>query len=140
MNPDQKARILVVEDHAFVREGIVRLINSQKDLICCDQKNERPARISTKKETDPDLILVDIPSKDEVRFETIDILKLYYPQAPVVVLSESHDGAYVKKVLRAGAAGYVMREDAPGEMIDAIRAALDGRQYVSHTIADRTGE
>ncbi len=140
MNPDHKARILVVEDHAFVREGIVRLINSQKDLTCCGEKNEFPAGSPAFNGVEPDLILVDIPSKDDVRFETLDILKLYFPQAPVVVLSESHDGAYVKKVLRAGASGYVMREDAPNEMIDAIRTALDGGKYVSHTIADRAGQ
>jgi DNA-binding NarL/FixJ family response regulator len=131
----KRARILVVEDDPFVREGIVRLINRQDDLTCCGEADSIVATGPAVAEQKPHLILLDLRLKDGDAFELIERLKLQSPDVPVLILSQFAALFHIEKALRAGAKGYVTKQEAVEEMLHAIRAVLLGNLYVSHEIA-----
>jgi DNA-binding NarL/FixJ family response regulator len=133
----RKARVFVVEDHPFVRESVVRLINRQGDLVCCGEADNivsSPAVVATLK---PDLVLLDLRLKDGDGFQLMELLKVEFPEMPVVVLSQFGEELYVERALRAGAKGFVMKQEAAAEVLDAIRAVLAGKISISREMAER---
>jgi DNA-binding NarL/FixJ family response regulator len=134
---DRKARILVVEDHAFVREGIVRLLNGQPDLICCGETDSIAASRLAVAERQPDLILLDLNLKDGLALEMVGWLRLEFPDSRILVLSQLDEAQYAPKALQAGAKGYIMKETATADLLDAIRIVLSGRTYLSAAMASK---
>jgi len=132
-----KASILVVDDDHFVREGLVRLINRQPDLFCCGQADSIAATPSAVASQRPDLVLLDLQLKDGESLALIKSLKAQVPETAVLVLSQGDELLFAEKTLRAGARGYVMKQEAVDEILAAIRAVLLGRIYVSRDIAGR---
>ena len=133
----EASRILVVEDHPFVREGIVRLIERQNDLRCCGEAetiSETPALAMDKR---PDLVLLDLNLKDGEAFSLIPVLRRQSPSTPVLILSHTDDLGAVDKALQLGARGYVLKGSAIEETIAAIRAALRGEVYLSPELSQR---
>jgi DNA-binding NarL/FixJ family response regulator len=127
----RKLRILVVEDDAFVRGGIVRLINGQNDLACCGEADTvvaTPAAVAAQK---PDLALLDLRLEDGTALELISRLKKQFPQVPVLVLSHFDEKFYAPQTLQAGARGYLMKEAATEHLPEAIRMVMDGKIYLS---------
>src|SRR5438105_9051912 len=99
-NPGQKRRIFVVEDHPFVREGIVALINRQPDLVCCGQADSIAATPSLLAEQQPHLVLLDLRLKDGEAFDLIKTLRIEFPEAAILVLSQGDEEIYAERVLR----------------------------------------
>jgi DNA-binding NarL/FixJ family response regulator len=132
-----KARILVVEDNAFVREGIVSVIDGQRDLMCCgeaDSMASTPAAIAKSK---PDLVLMDLRFKDGDAFGMINMLALGQTKPAILVLSQCDEVLYAERALQAGARGYVMKVEAVEELLSAIRTVLRGRVYLSPAMSAR---
>jgi len=134
---DQKTRVLVVEDNSFVRAGIVKLINRQSDLTCCGEADSIASALLMIAEKKPNLVLLDLRLKDGDSFELIDQLKQQSPRVPILVLSQGEEALYAERVLRAGADGYIMKQEAAAELLTAIRTVLHGKIYISRTMADR---
>ena len=132
-----KAGILVVDDDHFVREGLVRLINRQPDLICCGQADSIAATPPAVASQRPDLVLLDLQLKDGESLELINCLKAQFPETAVLVLSQGDELLFAEKALRAGARGYVMKQEAVEEILAAIRTVLLGRIYASRDMAGR---
>jgi DNA-binding NarL/FixJ family response regulator len=131
----EKARILVVDDQSLVREGLIRIINRQKDLICCgavDSVAEAQKKIVEQK---PDLLLTDLLLPDGSGSDFIRNLVSEYPSLPILVVSQCDETLYAERTLKAGARGFVMKNQAASEIPVAIRAVLDGEFYVSSKIA-----
>lgn len=127
-------RILVIEDHLFLRQGIIALLETEPDLLCCgeaDSASEIPRLVS---ELGPDLVLLDLRLRDGDAFSVIELLKAQTPSLPVLVISQFADERFVTRALRAGARGYVLKEDAPNCIIGAARAVLAGRLFVSPSL------
>jgi DNA-binding NarL/FixJ family response regulator len=137
--PEQrrKARVFIVEDHPFVREGIVRLVNRQNDLTCCGEAESIATAADSIAEEQPDLLLLDLILRDGDGLELIGFLKPSFPTLPILVLSQSDDVAIAERALRAGASGFVAKHAASEEVLNAIRAVLMGRTYVSNELAGR---
>jgi DNA-binding NarL/FixJ family response regulator len=131
---EQKPRILVVEDHPFVREGIVALINGQADLICCGESDSIADTLAVMTEQKPNLVLLDLRLKDGEAFELIKMLKLQFPEVAVLILSQCDEALYAEKALRVGAKGYIMKQEAAEDLLDAIRTVLLGKIYVSRAM------
>jgi DNA-binding NarL/FixJ family response regulator len=129
-----KARILVVEDHVFVRQAIAALINRQPDLVCCGEDDSIASTPITSGKLKPDLVLMDMRLKDGEALELIAALKFQFPQLVILVLSQCDETIYAEKALRAGASGYLMKEEAAGEVLDAIRMVLSGKKYLSRAM------
>ena len=130
-----KARILVVDDHPIVREGLVALISRQPDLNCAAEANsiaEAQAALTSKS---IDLMLLDLRMGDSDGLENIKSFKARFPAVPILIVSQFDEGTYAERALRAGARGYVMKEQATEELLGAIRQVLAGQIYFSPGIA-----
>lgn len=127
----KKSRILVVEDHAVVREGFVALINRENDLEVCaeaDKVSDALRAIETKK---PHLIVVDLVLREGDGLDLIKMVKAQNPGIFTLVVSMQDEELYAERALRAGAHGYIMKHSATEEFLDAIRAVLAGDIYIS---------
>ena len=130
-----KWRIFVVDDHPIVRQGLAQLINSEPDLTVSGQGEDAYGSLRAIKENKPDLCLVDVSLKDSDGIELLKELKAQAPDLPVLILSMHDESLYAERALRAGAKGYIMKQEAPQTLLGAIRKVLGGEVYVS----DRMG-
>lgn len=126
-----KAKIIIVDDHPIVRQGLTELINHENDLVVCCQAEDASEAMEFIKESDPDIIIVDISLKETNGLELIKDIKVRYPQLPVLVLSMHDESLYAERSLRAGARGYIMKQEATDKVITAIRKVLTGELYIS---------
>jgi DNA-binding NarL/FixJ family response regulator len=132
-----KTRIVLVDDHPVVRQGLARLINDEPDLCVCAEADSAAAALDVVDLQKPDLVLVDISMGGTDGIELIKDLRVRVPGLPALVLSMHDESLYAERVLRAGAKGYVMKQEAPEKVMTAIRRVLAGEVYVSEKIAGR---
>jgi DNA-binding NarL/FixJ family response regulator len=135
--PEGKARILLVDDHAVVRFGIAQLINRQADLEVCGEEEDASRALSAITTLKPDLVIADISLKDSSGLELMRNIKAQYPGMPVLVVSVHDETIYAEIAFRAGALGYLMKQEALEKITTAIRRVLSGAIYVSDTQASR---
>jgi len=133
--PRGKRTILIVDDHPIVRQGLAQLINQESDLVVCGQAEDAHDAILAIRKYDPDLVIVDISLKDTSGVELIKDLKVQYPDLPVLTLSMHDEAIYGERALRAGARGYIMKQEATEKVVTAIRRVLAGEVYVSDGMA-----
>ena len=132
-----KARIIIVDDHPIVREGLKNLINHEKDLIVCQQvENARQAMKAISK-LKPDMVIVDISLKEENGLELIKDIRSQYPSMPILALSMHDESLYAERALRAGARGYIMKQQAVENIVKAIHRVLSDQLYVSDKIMSK---
>ncbi|MFA5422769.1 MAG: response regulator transcription factor [Phycisphaerae bacterium] len=131
----QKTRILVVDDHPIVRQGLAQLIDQEPDLEVCAQAEDAQQAMAIIKKDQPDFVIVDISLKDTSGIELIKDIKISYPHLAVLALSMHDESLYAERSLRAGARGYVMKSEATVKVVDAIRKIQSGRIFVSDNVA-----
>lgn len=131
MNP----KILLVDDHPIVRQGIRRLIEQEPGLDVCGEAEDAHEACSLIEELQPDLVLLDLSLKTTSGFDLILDVKARWPDVLILVLSMYNEETYAERVLRAGASGYVMKQEAPRKVIKAIRAVLGGSIFVSDAVS-----
>ena len=132
-----KKRVLVVDDHPMMRQGLAALVNAEPDLmICCEAENAAQA-VQQVAQAQPDLVLADITLPDRSGLELIKDLQAMRPELPVLVVSMHDESVYAERVLRAGGRGYIMKQEGGRRMMEAIRAVLSGRVYVSEKMSAR---
>jgi DNA-binding NarL/FixJ family response regulator len=132
-----KARVLVVEDNEFVREGIVKVVDGQTDLICCGQANSIASAPAAVAKCRPDLVLMDLRFKDGEAIGLMNTLSMGHSKPKILVLSQCDELLYAERALQAGARGYVMKVEAVDELLIAIRTVLRGRVYLSPAMSAR---
>ncbi|HSU57257.1 MAG TPA: response regulator transcription factor, partial [Candidatus Dormibacteraeota bacterium] len=133
--PATASRILVVDDHPLVREGLGRLISQHQDLLFCGEAatgREAIAAVATQK---PDLVLLDLRLRGEDGLELIKALKAQFPHLKILIISQYDAPLYAERALRAGALGYVVKEQAAQEVLNAIRTVLAGDVYLTRGTA-----
>ena len=126
-----KKKIFIVDDHPIVRQGLVQMIDSEIDMVAVGQGEDAYGALRAIRSTKPDLVLLDISLKDSDGIELVKELKAHDPQLPVLMLSMHDESLYAERALRAGARGYIMKQEAPPMLISAIRQVLAGEIYVS---------
>ena len=131
------ARILIVDDHPVVREGLSALISGQPDLSVCGQAEGCAQAIALVDATKPDLVIVDISLKDGNGIELIKRLKSRDGSLQILVSSMHDEGPYAERSLRAGAMGYVSKQESSHKIVAAIHRVLDGKVYLSERMADK---
>jgi len=131
----EKRGVLIVDDHPIVRQGLAQLIDQEHDLHVCGQAEDAHAALKAIRELTPDLAVVDISLKDTSGIELIKDIKVQHPGLPVLTLSMHDEGIYAERALRAGARGYVMKQEATERVVTAIRRVLAGEMYVSEGMA-----
>ena len=129
------ARILVVDDHPMVREGLVRLIGQQTDLICCGEAASVSETLKAVESLTPDLVILDLRLKGGDGLELIKSLKSLHPDLRILILSQYEAPLYAERALRAGALGYVVKEQAAEEVLTAVRTVLANQVYLTRGMA-----
>lgn len=126
-----KRSVLLVDDHPIVRQGLAQLINHEKDLCVCGMADDGHKALELIGTLSPDLVIVDISLKDSNGIELLKNIKIRHPRQAVLMLSMHDESLYAVRALRAGAAGYVMKQEATEKVITAIRQVLNGEIYLS---------
>jgi DNA-binding NarL/FixJ family response regulator len=129
--------ILVVDDHPILRQGLTQLINQEADLRVCGEADEERTAIEAIAALKPDMVIVDIALKDTSGIELIKKIRASNERLPILVLSMHDESLYTERALRAGANGYIMKQEAPDQVVKAIRRVLAGEIYVSEQIGSR---
>ncbi len=128
-------KVLLVDDHPLVRDGLVNLISQQTDLQICGEAGNEPQALDLIRTVRPDVAIVDISLETGSGIELIKSIKAMFPAVTILVLSMHDESLYAERALRAGARGYVMKCEAAKKVIEAIRCVLAGQLYVSNKIA-----
>lgn len=126
-----KSRILLVDDHPIVRHGLTEMINHEKDLMVCGTAEDLRKALEQITALKPDLVVVDISLKGSNGIELLKNIKVRYPKMLVLMLSMHDEALYAVRALRAGAPGYIMKQEATKKVLTAIRQVLAGEIYLS---------
>jgi DNA-binding NarL/FixJ family response regulator len=137
--PDAKPpiRILLADDHVTVRHGLKLLIDGQPDMTVVAEASEGDRAVQQAISLKPDVIVMDISMPGMNGLQATRKLKDLQPGTAIVTLTRHGDDAYLQELLRAGVSGYVLKQSAPSELLQAIRAAAAGGQYLDSTLTSR---
>jgi DNA-binding NarL/FixJ family response regulator len=130
-------KILIVDDHPMMRDGLAALITAQPDLVVCGQAADAREAMQAIESRWPDLVLMDISLPGKSGLETIKDIQALAPGLAVLVLSMHDEALYAERVLRAGARGYVMKQEGGKRIMEGIRAVLENKVFVSEKMSAR---
>ena len=130
-------RILIVDDHPMMREGLRTLISRERDLIVCGEAETAGQALDAVANLKPDLVLVDITLPGPTGIELIKDIRALQHAILILVVSMHDESLYAERVLRAGARGFIMKQESGPTMMQAIRQVLAGRIYVSDKMSAR---
>jgi DNA-binding NarL/FixJ family response regulator len=133
----KRTRILLVDDHPLVRERLAEVINREPDLLVCAEAEDRSEAIETIKARQPNLVIVDLTLKHSDGVELIKDIHSRWPRLLMLVVSMHDESLYAERVLRAGARGYITKQEATRSILRAIRRVLDGQIFLHETIASQ---
>ena len=129
-----KTKVLLVDDHPLVREWLTNLINEETDFEVCGLAASARDGLELAGKLSPRLAVVDISLDGSSGLELIKDLKAQYPKVDVLVLSMHDETLYAERAMRAGASGYIMKREATGRVLDALRAVLSGGLFFSNAV------
>lgn len=132
-----KHRVLVVDDHPIIRRGLADLINREQDLIVCGEATDAHEALQFIPELRPDIAIVDISLKEVNGIELTKTIRQRHPKLPILVLSMHDEMLYAERALRAGARGYLMKQEAPEKVVASIRQVVKGAIFVSERISSK---
>jgi DNA-binding NarL/FixJ family response regulator len=130
-------RILLVDDHPVVRDGLADAINHEPDLTVCAVAENRHGALQAIEKTQPHLAVVDLMLKDSSGLELIKDIRARWPELLILVVSMHDETLYAERVLRAGARGYITKQQATHDILVALRKILGGGIYLSETAASQ---
>jgi DNA-binding NarL/FixJ family response regulator len=131
----KKSRIAIVDDHPLMRDALMQLMCHQRDLECVGGANSTADAKILVDQTRPDLVILDLRLKSGDALELIKTFRAEKPEIKVLVLSQYDELVFAERVLRAGACGYVMKDNATEVILEAIRTVLSGEVYFSNRVA-----
>src|ERR1051325_11764897 len=134
---DSRKRILLVDDHPVLRKGLVRLIDSKDGFAVCGEASTALEAMSLIRELKPHLVIVDIGLPGASGIELTKTIRAEFSDLPVLILSMHEEALYATRALRAGAVGYIVKQDAIDNITVALQEALAGRRYLSPVISDQ---
>jgi DNA-binding NarL/FixJ family response regulator len=132
-----KAKIFLVDDHPIVRQGLGLLINREPDLMVCGEADGAPSALHAIANAQPDLMVIDISLDGPDGLELLKTLRIKEPILPVLILSMHDESTYAERSLRAGANGYIMKQEATERVLVAIRRILEGKVYLSERLTNK---
>lgn len=135
--PPAVRRILLLDDHPLLRKGLSALINQEPDLMVVGEAEDGQQALRALAENRFDLAIVDISLPGVDGIEVLKSLKERFPELPTLVVSMHDESLFAERALRAGARGFVMKQEAVESILTAIRRVLAGQIYVSERIATR---
>jgi DNA-binding NarL/FixJ family response regulator len=137
LKPDGKTRIVIVDDHPLVRERLIELIDREADLEVCGEAEDRAEALELTDQTRPEMAIVDLNLKSSLGIELIKDLQVRNPQLLILVVSMQDEIIYAERCIRAGARGYITKQQASRHVLQAIRKVLAGDLYVSEAVSNQ---
>jgi len=131
----EKTKVFLVDDHPLVREWLASLINQQADLQVCGETDSAAKALQMIGEVNPEIAVVDLSLEGGSGLELIKDIRASHSNVRVIVLSMHDEALYAERALRAGARGYIMKREATKRVLQAIRAVLGGKLYLSDKMA-----
>ena len=132
-----KAKVLLIDDHPLLRRGLAQLINQENDLVVCGEANDGPSAMAAVQLLAPDIAIVDLMLKDGAGSDVIRQLAQANPGLKMLVFSMHDEWLHAERALQSGARGYVMKNEPPGEVLEAIHRILAGEIYLSERMSAR---
>jgi DNA-binding NarL/FixJ family response regulator len=136
-SPVAKQKVFVLDDHPIVRQGLALLINQEPDLVVSGQAEEAHSALKGIAACRPDIVIVDISLSGPDGLDVIKTIRTTDASLPVLVLSMHEETVYAERALRAGANGYIMKQEATEKVLVALRRILNHEIYVSERIASK---
>ncbi|HUD47436.1 MAG TPA: response regulator transcription factor [Candidatus Baltobacteraceae bacterium] len=130
-------RIVIVDDHPLLRKGVGQLINNEKDLMVVGEAEDAAKALTAIESSRPDVALIDISLGGASGIELLKNIKARFPKLQVLVLSMHDESVYAHRALRAGASGYIMKQEATEKVLTALRKVLRGEVYLSERLGAR---
>ncbi len=129
--------LLIADDHAVVRQGLKQILEDQPDMKVAGEAQNGAEVLDLLRKGPWDVVLMDISMPGRNGLEILKDIRTAMPKLPVLILSMHPESQYAIRALRSGAAGYLTKESAPQELVDAVRHAVSGRKYVSASLAEQ---
>lgn len=128
--------VLIVDDHVIVQKGLREILSTTADIRITDEAGSGGDALQLIREKNYDVILLDISLPDKNGIEVLKLIKSSHPKLPVLMLSAASEDEYALRALKTGASGYIHKQSAPEQLIDAVRLAASGKKYVSPHVAE----
>jgi DNA-binding NarL/FixJ family response regulator len=138
--PPRALRVAIVDDHPVVRKGLSHLINDEPDMAVCGESASPAGALTMVDTARPDLVIVDLTLGGASGLDGLELVKALaasHPSVRVLVLSMRDELVFAERALRAGAGGYVMKHEAIGDLLTAVRRVAAGKTYVSERVSER---
>lgn len=135
MSGKKTIKIVIADDHAIVREGLKQILADTRDMVVSGQADNGADAIKLVRKGNCDVVLLDISMPDRSGIEVLKQIKKEMPAVAVLMLSMHREDQYAIRSLKAGAAGYLTKQSAPDQLVEAIRQVAGGRKYVSPALA-----
>lgn len=130
-------RIVLAEDHKTVREGLKMLVNAQADMEVVGEAGDGQAAIKSVREKNPDIVVMDISMPEMNGLKATRKLKSEFPDLKILTLTRHSDDSFLEQLLGAGASGYILKQSAPAELINAIRTVGSGNAYLDSSLTEK---
>jgi len=127
--------VLIVEDYPLVREGLIALLNQNRDYAVCGQAGDAETALRLLEDLRPDIVFLDLRLGDVDGFDLIKQMRVVHPEVRILVISMHGEEMYAERSLAAGAVGYIMKSEPPERILDALGEIREGRIYVSRRIS-----
>jgi DNA-binding NarL/FixJ family response regulator len=133
----KKARVFIVDDHTFMRHGLVKFLSSQPEIEVCGEAENALDALTAIGKLRPDVVLTDIVLPGKSGLELVKDIRTMYPEIHILVISLHEESYYAERVLHAGAHGYIIKRDGDSQLLTAIQKVLAGQIFVSESIAGK---
>lgn len=129
--------MLIVDDHPLIRQGIRTLLSHEADIEVCGEAESAADALAVIEKTKPDVATVDLSLKESSGLELIKDIRIRFPKMLILVVSMRDEGLYAERALRAGALGYVTKDEGPQKILEGLRKILQGQVHVSEKMASK---
>ena len=132
-----KTKVLIADDHAIVRKGLIQVLSNTLDLVVCGEAENGNEVLGFVKKVDVDVLVMDIDMPEKSGWETLVQLKTQFPKLPIIILSIYPEDHYALRFLRGGASGYLTKSSAPELLVEAIRKIALGGKFISPSLTEK---
>ncbi|NWG39344.1 MAG: response regulator transcription factor [Hydrogenophilaceae bacterium] len=136
MQAKEIIRILIVDDHAIVREGLKQILSDDENLVVAGEAENAAEAMRLAREKDFDLVLLDISLPDRDGLELLESLKKEHPKLGILMLSMYRETQYAVRAIKSGASGYLNKQSAPDQLVSAIKQVVTGRKFITPSVAE----
>ena len=135
-----KINVLIADDHAIVRQGLKQILSETEDMLVTGEADDGAEALGLARQQPWDVFLLDVSMPNRNGIDTLKQLKKEFPRLPVLILSMHPEEQYAVRALKAGASGYLTKQSAPEQLVNAIRQVASGKKYLSPAVAQQLAD